>query len=175
MKGLRRFCTVFLGVILLAAGALALLCVNNDEIRAFWQSNLDYILDNFWVGSAVGCVLIVLGVLVVIVGVHIKKVMPFAKVSMGEFGQVDISLAAVDTVVNKVAHEIEGVQTVKTRIKTDNNGLSILLDVVMRSDCNIPETVALLQQNVKTQLETAVGLSVVSVKTAITNIAAAAQ
>ncbi|MBQ9992764.1 MAG: hypothetical protein IJP33_04985, partial [Firmicutes bacterium] len=108
----------------------------------------------------------------VVIGVHVKKVVPYTKVSMGEFGQVDISLAAIDAVVGKVAKSFEGIRDVKTRIKSDNAGISVLLDVVMNADCNIPETIALLQQDVKAQLETTVGISVVSVKTAITNIAA---
>lgn len=172
MKALRRLFTVLLGVILLAVGALLVLCVNNSGICNFWMNNIDYIVNNFWVGTIAAIVLIFLGVIAVVIGVHVKKVVPYTKVSMGEFGQVDISLAAIDAVVGKVAKSFEGIRDVKTRIKSDNAGISVLLDVVMNADCNIPETIALLQQDVKAQLETTVGISVVSVKTAITNIAA---
>ncbi|MBQ9992560.1 MAG: hypothetical protein IJP33_03935, partial [Firmicutes bacterium] len=102
MKALRRLFTVLLGVILLAVGALLILCVNNSGIRNFWMNNIDYIVNNFWVGTIAAIVLILLGVIAVVIGVHVKKVDPYTKVTMGEFGQVDISLSAIDAVVGKV-------------------------------------------------------------------------
>ena len=172
MKVARRIFLVICGLIMTVLGVFVGLCTINQSINNYWMDMLAWALGYFPVGIGIGGGLLLLGILSVIIGLYVKKVVPFAKVSMGDFGNVDISLGAVDNVVKKVAAGIDGIKDIKTRIKMENNMVSVLLDVVMLPDCNIPDTVALLQQDVKTQLETAVGLNVSSVKTAITNIIA---
>ena len=173
MKGLRRVLLVLWGIAMTAVGVLAVLCASTRDIRVYWLDMLSAGLADMTVGLAVGAGLLVLGIISIFVGIYTKKELPFAKVSMGEFGSVDVSLAAVDNVVKKVAAGIDGVKEVKSRIKVENNVVDILLDVVMSPDCNIPDTIALLQQDVRLQLETSVGLKVNNVKTAITNIVSA--
>lgn len=171
MKGLRRLFTVLFGVVLTALGALMLLCVNNQYIRSFWHEGIDKLLASYWAGTVVAACLVLLGIIAIAVGVHIKRSMPYAKVSMGDFGQVEISLAAVDTVVKRAAYSIAGIEEVKTKLKSDNTGISVLLDVAIDGNCNVPDTIALLQTDVKEQLERVVGIKVNEVRTAITSIA----
>ena len=169
MKVMKRIFLVFWGLFGTGLGVFAFLCSVDSSIRTYWVDMLNTLLSSF-IGIGVGAGLLILGILAVIFGAYARKPMPFAKVAVGEFGSVDVSLSAIDNVVKKVAAGIDGVKDIKTRIKVENNVVDVLIDVVMLANCHVPDTIALLQQDVKAQLESSVGIKIGEVKTAITNI-----
>ncbi|MCL2817470.1 MAG: alkaline shock response membrane anchor protein AmaP [Clostridiales bacterium] len=179
MKVLKPVLLFFWGLLALAAGGVLLCCVVNSSVRGAWQERIAdlFVSDQFWVfGLIAGVLAVALAGLSLFLSVYARKTMSYAEVAMKDEygnanGSIKVSLAAIDSVVKKVALQISGIKDVKTVIRSETAGVTVMLDVVLFPDCVIPETLALLQREVKAQLEFLVGLQVYQVKMAVANIA----
>ena len=98
-----------------------------------------------------------------------KKVTPISK---SEIGSVDITLDALDTLVNNIALEQEGVMTISNRLKTRNEGLIINLKTQIFPSKDIPAITSSLQNLVKTYIEDITGVTVCEIKVLVETVTA---
>ncbi|MBP1934184.1 alkaline shock response membrane anchor protein AmaP [Ammoniphilus resinae] len=88
-----------------------------------------------------------------------------------DLGNVSISVATMDTIALKAARRVRGVREVKTSIKADETGTSIVLKVSVDGETPIPEIINDIQKAVKQQVETVVGIEVKEVDVKVTEVA----
>lgn len=97
-----------------------------------------------------------------------KKVTPISK---SEIGEVDITLDALDSLVNNIALEQDGVTAIKNRLKTKDGILLINLTAEIFPSKNIPEITGNLQELVKTYIEDITGVTVGEIKVLVETVA----
>lgn len=84
--------------------------------------------------------------------------------------KVQVSVAAIDSIVTQVIKGYPQVKSVTNDVKETADGVSVESKTVVNGDCNIPELAKKLQDDVKSQLVNMVGLNVGEVKIVVTGV-----
>lgn len=87
-----------------------------------------------------------------------------------EVDNVQISTAAVDCIIQQQKNIYPALVSLETKITSDNAGVTVMLKIVAKADCNIPELTAALQASVKEHLESMVGLHVAAVRVVVADV-----
>ncbi len=94
-------------------------------------------------------------------------------ISESEMGKVDISLEALDSLVNNIALEQEGIVAIKNKLKTTETGLVIALTAKIYPSMSIPKITKSLQELVKSYIEDTTGVSVTEIRVLVEEISKA--
>jgi len=73
-------------------------------------------------------------------------------------GRVTVSLAAMEDMVRRVILRIPDIKEVKTGIIATKKSLEVEIRLILRSDINIPEMTAQLQEMVKNKIQDSIGI-----------------
>ncbi|WP_164984937.1 alkaline shock response membrane anchor protein AmaP [Ammoniphilus sp. CFH 90114] len=88
-----------------------------------------------------------------------------------DWGHVSISVSTIESVALKAARRVRGVREVKSVIKSDETGTSILMKVSIDGDTPVPSIVEEVQKGVKEQVEAIIGIEIKQVDVKITEVA----
>ncbi|PKM79970.1 MAG: hypothetical protein CVU88_05025, partial [Firmicutes bacterium HGW-Firmicutes-13] len=78
-----------------------------------------------------------------------KKKKSIKFISQGSpLGEVRISFSAVESLVLKIGYRKRGIKDIKTKIVQGQDGLTILLKLIVLPDTNIPEITEKLQESI---------------------------
>ncbi len=91
-------------------------------------------------------------------------------INRSDLGEVDITLDALDNLVNTVALQQEGVVDIKNRLRATEGGLSIFLSGKVIPRVPIPELTENLQLLVKSYIEDTTGVNVKEVRVLVEDI-----
>ncbi|MDI6602128.1 MAG: alkaline shock response membrane anchor protein AmaP [Thermoanaerobacteraceae bacterium] len=87
-----------------------------------------------------------------------------------QLGEVRISLVTLQNIAEKAVKGIEGVKEVKTKALFINDGVVMILNLVVATDIKIPELVIKVQKLVKEEIESVTGINVTEVRVYIDNV-----
>lgn len=96
-------------------------------------------------------------------------------ISKSEIGEIDISLSALDSLVNNIALEQDGVVAIKNTLKATEEGLIIDLTARVYPSMSIPNITKELQKLVKSYIEDTTGVSVAEIKVLVEEISKAEE
>lgn len=173
MNMLRRFLLCLWSLALIAGASVAGVCAFREDVAQYWLRRLEIVLLSgqfFWWLLLFAVALLLVGMLGVFVSFARKAQPTEVVVGVGEGGQVNISLTAVDNVVRKAALSVNGVKEVKSHLKPAAGGLGIKLEISIPHDIIVPETAAAVQEAVKTQLQAITGLTVAEVTVLVSSV-----
>ncbi|MGI5891371.1 MAG: alkaline shock response membrane anchor protein AmaP [Bacillota bacterium] len=173
MNVLRRILLILWSLFLVIIGIVMVGCLTNATIAQYWQNVLqDFFFGqyNFFIAMLIAAAFIIVGVFSLIVAFHYKRKDTLVPISNAEYGQVNISMQAIDSIVRKSVTNIEEVKEVRTQIKAVPEGVALFLGVSVPHEINVPELSSRLQNEVKSYLEAITGLRVAEVKVLIGNI-----
>lgn len=88
-----------------------------------------------------------------------------------DLGDVEVSLTAVENLVEKTARHIRGVRGVKVSVRHIDAAVSVLLKIVVSPDSNIPAVTAEIQQRVSESIKNTIGIEPADIRVAVANIA----
>lgn len=88
-----------------------------------------------------------------------------------QFGDVRISLDAVENLVRKVARSVKGVRDVKAVVTHGKDGLSAVLKGTISPEVSIPEVSEEIQSSVRQYVKRVVGVEMAEVRLEVDNIA----
>ncbi len=91
-------------------------------------------------------------------------------ITKSDLGEVDITLDALDNLVNTIALQQDGVVEIKNRLKATEGGLSISLSGKVIPRVPIPELTENLQLLVKSYIEDTTGVTVKEIKVLVEDI-----
>ncbi|MCL1872690.1 MAG: alkaline shock response membrane anchor protein AmaP [Clostridiales bacterium] len=179
MKALRRVFLFLWALILIFLGVSLLFCLANSAL----QSNLSWFIEGFLFSrsylAATVCIsicLILLGIFHFILsasrGQGKERTLAMATISSGESGDIQISLQALDNLIQRAAQGVQGIVDTKNKIKPVDSGIAIYIQAGVKPDISIPDTTVSLQQEVKQHLETMAGVKVLEIKVLVNTIAA---
>ena len=83
-----------------------------------------------------------------------------ATIATGDYGTVQISLAAIDAMVQRHCRTNNKVRETTSMVSTRDGGVAISLKLVLLSDANVPEVTAELQKSLKEYIEGLTGIVV---------------
>lgn len=85
-------------------------------------------------------------------------------------GEVRVSLAAVESLVQRTSRQVKGVREVRPWVASKPEGLAIALRTVVSPDVNVPEVASELQRTIKHAVQTVVGVAATEVRVFVENI-----
>ncbi|KXS37002.1 MULTISPECIES: alkaline shock response membrane anchor protein AmaP [unclassified Candidatus Frackibacter] len=94
-----------------------------------------------------------------------------AIVRENSLGQVRLSLSAIDALVREVVTKTRGVKELESRLRVNEEGLIIFLEVVVTPDINIPELTEDLQEQIREYLGRTTGVVANNIEILVDNIA----
>ncbi|SJZ85652.1 alkaline shock response membrane anchor protein AmaP [Selenihalanaerobacter shriftii] len=100
-----------------------------------------------------------------------KNKKPNAIVQETSLGQVQLSLVAIDALVKKVVIQTRGVKELKSDLEVSEDGLRVVLEVIVTPDINIPELTEELQEQISEYLDQTTGIMVSQIEILVDNIA----
>lgn len=87
------------------------------------------------------------------------------------FGEVNISLQAIEGMAQKSARTVPGLRDIKAVAHNIDDGVVIEINALALSDVNIPESSTKIQQGIKEYIEECTGVNVREIKVKINNLA----
>lgn len=88
----------------------------------------------------------------------------------GEFGDVNISIATIQTIAERAARRVKGVRDLKTIVKSLESGNLIELRVSVDGETPIPEITQKLQADVKATIEAIAGVEITEVRVTVAEV-----
>ncbi|MGI6491763.1 MAG: alkaline shock response membrane anchor protein AmaP [Peptococcaceae bacterium] len=88
----------------------------------------------------------------------------------GALGEVNLSLQAIENLVEKVVTQMSGVKEVKPSVMTVPDGIGININVAVTPDVNMPQLTEEMQNKVKSRMYEVTGLTINTIKVVIENI-----
>lgn len=142
-----------------------------------WTVPVNYLIDAvnparpeiFWPLTAV-MVLIGLRLLWISLRPSKTKKSSYVVLREGALGEVNLSLPAIENLVEKVVTQMSGVKEVKPSVMTVPDGIGISIKVAVTPDVNMPQLTEEMQNKVKSRMYEVTGLTINTVKVVIENI-----
>ncbi len=168
MKTLARILLVIVGLLLIG-GALFLLAAAFNLIPQYCAGLLNWAGQNLLLIGGGAAALI--GLILLALGLRspAKKV-GNAVLKGSEFGEVLISIAAVENMVLRVIQQTQGIKDVARKVTYGPEGLLVSVQISVMPDLSIPDLVGELQGKIKSYLEEITGILVQEVKVKVDNI-----
>ena len=168
MRAFARLIMVFLGLLFIGA-ALFLAGVNYNWFPFIRIDLPAWAVEN--VILAAGSVLLLLALIFLSFGMRsVAKRMPSAVLKDSEYGEVLISITALENMVLKVVQQTKGIKDIGRKVNHKPEGLFVKINVKAMPDISIPEIIGELQSKVKQYVEESTGLTVREVKVLVENI-----
>ncbi len=177
MNALRRLLLAIFSLVIIVLGSAIVVFSFDHALSKLFLDNLQQLI------SSVALPLLLLVALLVLAlggcGLYVafvyKSKPSYAPLSLGDGGQVNISMAAIDDVVHKTIATIDEIADLKSKISLLEQGILIELSLILSDDVKVPDLATKAQAMVKTRVEDVTGLSVNQVKIIIISDKAAAK
>ena len=168
MKAFARFIAVLLGLVFIG-GALFLLAINFNLFPGL-MIDLPAWVDET-VLLAAGSVLLLLALILLALGLRSKRSKESSAVLKGsEFGEVLISINALENMVLRVVQKTQGIKDVSRQVSYTPEGLVVKVIIRVMPDITMPDLIKDLQSKIKEYLEDISGIIVQEVKVVVENI-----
>jgi len=99
-----------------------------------------------------------------------RKLLPTSIDKRTEFGDIQISVETIESVVLKAAYRVRGVVDLKARIRTDESGLVVTIRTVVDGETAIPNMIEDVQRQVRDYVQEITGIPVSFVSVYVANI-----
>lgn len=161
-----RFVIALTGLLLLAAGILLALCAAGFTPNWLDMSWLEGKLTATWQRAVLGGA----GALLVILGLHNVCMLFKGKKMKGfimqrtDYGDMSISMKALETMVHKCVDQHSELEVKSTKIYRVKNGILVQIRILLETGVNIPLTVSALQKQIKQYIVSCSGVDVREVR-----------
>ncbi len=168
MKTVARILLVFLGLLLIGGG-LFLLAASFNLFPEYCANLLN------WAGETVlliaGGITALIGLILLSLGLRSPgKKVGNAVLKGSEFGEVLISISAIENMVLRVVQKTQGIKDVSRQVTFGTDGLLVRVKIRVMPDVALPDLVSGLQSEIKTYVEEITGIVVHEVKVMVDNI-----
>ncbi len=167
MKTVARVIMVFIALLLIG-GALFLLAVNYNLVPGLAVYLPGWVGEELVLGVTAGLLLIAL--ILLIFGFRRAKGPGNAVLKGSEYGEVAISIAAIENIVLRVIQQTQGIKDVSRQVSFTQDGLVITVKIRVMPDVAMPSLTNELQSKIKEYVEEITGITVHEVKIIVENI-----
>jgi len=156
--------TIFVAALSIAAILFSIRLVSLDHFGTRFA-----LMYGRWEVGAVGLILLLISLRFLLSGLKAQRY-PETMIKSGDLGNVAISLNAIESLILKITRDIENVKDVKVHIRKKEDGISVMLKLVVNFDVIIPEMSSTLQKSIKNYIETTAGIMVKDINISVDNI-----
>ncbi len=167
MKTVARIILIFFGLLFIG-GALLLLSIYFNLIPGLAIALPVWAVDN--VLLAIGSVLLLIALIFLSFGLRSSKKIGNAVLKGSEYGEVLISITALENMVLRVVQQTQGIKDVSRQVSYTPDGLVIRVRIRVMPDVALPGLINDLQSKTKEYLEEITGIVVHEVKVMVENI-----
>ncbi len=167
MRALLRVLMVFLALLFIG-GALFLVAVNYNLIPNLAVHLPAWAVEEIVLGTAAGLLLV--AIILLILGFRRSKGPANAVLKGSEYGEVAISITAIDNMVLRTVQQTEGIKDVSRQVSFTQDGLIISVKINVMPDVAMPNLTSELQSRIKEYVEEITGITVHEVKVIVENI-----
>lgn len=167
MRTLARIISVFLGLLLIG-GALLLLIVKYELVPRLAVQLPGWADQNVVLGA--GAALLLIALILLIMGLRSPKKARNAIIKGSEYGQVEVSIDAIENILLRVIQQIQGIKDVSRKVVYTQDGLLITMKIRVMPDVPMPDVSSDLQSKTKEYVEQITGIAVQEVKVQVENI-----
>jgi len=160
MKFRAKFVLMIFGILYLAAGVIMILysagVVGAKEMGIIADRLNMFIPLDILVGITGGVLIIIVVSLLNFVwsGIEAERNIAFKT----EYGDVLVSLSAIEDYVRKLLKEEPDIKDLRTKVSARKKGLVVLLKAVMLSETNIPNITERIQSNLRIKVQEMLGM-----------------
>ncbi len=169
MRAVSRILMVFIALVLIG-GALFLAVINFNLIPGLEEA----LALPAWAGENVIFAAIAAFVLIAIILLALSfrpaKRTADAVLKGSEYGEVVISIAAVESMVLRIVQQINNIKDISRKVVFTNEGFIINIKIGVKPDVALPGLISDLQARTKEYVEEITGIKVLEVKVTVENI-----
>ena len=114
--------------------------------------------------------LIILNIKLIIVLIFDDNIKRSGVIKYTSEGEINISFETIKALVIRTASEAKGVKDIKVMIKPGKDNINILLTTQIMPDINIPQTIKIVQENVKSYVEAITEIPIGEIKVMVTSV-----
>jgi hypothetical protein len=167
MKTVARIMLIFFGLLFIG-GALLLLAIYFNLIPGLAIALPAWAVDN--VLLAIGSALLLIALIFLSFGLRSSKKIGNAVLKGSEYGEVLISITALENMVLRVVQQTQGIKDVSRQVSFTPDGLVVRVRIRVMPDVALPGLINDLQSKTKEYLEEITGIVVHEVKVMVENI-----
>jgi uncharacterized alkaline shock family protein YloU len=167
MKTFFRMILVFLGFLLIGA-AILLAAINFNLLPGFNLQLPDWVDETALMAGA--SVLLLIALILLASGLRPRKKESNAVLKGSEFGEVLISIPAIENMVLRVVQQTQGIKDVSRHVSHTADGLVVKIRIRVMPDVALPGLISELQAKTKEHLEEITGITVHEVKVVVENV-----
>ncbi len=167
MKTIARVIMVFIAFLFIG-GALFLLAVNYNLVPGLAVYLPGWAGEEVVLGATAALLLIAL--ILLILGLRRTKGPGNAVLKGSEYGEVAISISAIENMVLRVIQQTQGIKDVSRQVSFTQDGLNITVKIRVMPDVAMPGLTNELQSKIKEYVEEITGITVHEVKVMVENI-----
>lgn len=134
------------------------------------KTGLENYYGNLWL-LVPSALLIPVALLILFKGLQNSQNQKFVSLKVA-MGNINISISAVENMVHHAMEQWEDIKANRIKVKSNQEGMTVIINITGPPERVIPELVEELQQSIKEHLEVVTGLSVVGVKVVLDSISA---
>ena len=167
MKTVAKVILIFFGLLFIG-GALLLMAIYLNLIPG-----LAIVLPAWAAGNvllAIGSVLLLIALIFLSFGLRSSKKIGNAVLKGSEYGEVLISITALENMVLRVVQQTQGIKDVSRQVSFTPDGLVVKVRIRVMPDVPLPGLINELQSKTKEYLEEITGIVVHEVKVMVENI-----
>ncbi|MGI6093293.1 MAG: alkaline shock response membrane anchor protein AmaP [Veillonellaceae bacterium] len=147
------------GVMLIALRLISLDLVWTSLNRIYGQ----------WEAALIGAVFLLVSIRLMLAGLRTKH-NKGTIVHHNDFGDVHITLDAVENLIEKTARHVRGVRSVKINIERRSSNLFVTIRAIISPESNVPDVSKDIQQRVHDHIKSTVGIELADVRILVENI-----
>lgn len=147
-----------IGVILLSLRLLSLDIIGTSIRYIYGQ----------WEAGLIGAVFLLVSIRLLLAGLRTRNKNTI--VHHNDFGDVHITLDAVENLIEKTARHIRGVRSTKIQVERKDQQLFVNIKAVVSPESNVPSVSKEIQQRVHEHIKNTVGIDLADVRIVVENI-----
>lgn len=121
--------------------------------------------------AAVSLVVALWAIYTLQIGFRKKPTAKFTQIHTTDFGQIHITMEAIENFITRAVATIKEVKEVKPRIKVVPEGMALLLKITIIPDSNVPNVTRQMQEKVSQYLKEYAGIEVFDIEVVVDKIA----
>ncbi len=163
----RIILSIYTLLLIVFSAGLVLLSFNLLSLDFVWTSLMK--IPGQWETALFGLILLGFSIRLLFAGIRTSNLKDTI-IHHTEMGDVHVSLAAVENLVEKTARQVRGVRSVKVRVTSISQGVKVYIKAIISPESSIPTVGADIQKKVHDYIKNTVGVELVEIRIFVNNI-----
>ncbi|HHT70073.1 MAG: alkaline shock response membrane anchor protein AmaP [bacterium] len=165
-----RFLLIVAAILLVVAAVSVVLMAFNwgPAINLGMRLTSEFVYGR-WEAAIVGGVMLAIGLRLIRLSLARRKVLG-ALVARSELGEISITVAAVENMVQRTALQVAGIREVRPAVVAQPEGVAVRIKAWVEKEANVPELAEEVQEILSSHLKEVAGLTATSISVEVQGV-----